>query len=46
LPNINAELQKKGLDPIQTITQQQWKKTHNPDASPQPGGTPQFREVD
>ena len=46
LPNINSELQKKQLPPIQTFTQQDWEKKHQPEGSAQPSKTLGFREID
>ncbi|MGZ4829618.1 MAG: WD40/YVTN/BNR-like repeat-containing protein, partial [Candidatus Angelobacter sp.] len=37
LPAINSGLQKKKLEPIQPLTQQQWEKMHQGDAGAQPG---------
>lgn len=37
LPVINSGLQKKKLEPIQPLTQQQWEKMHQGDAGAQPG---------
>jgi photosystem II stability/assembly factor-like uncharacterized protein len=37
LPGINSGLQKKKLEPIQLLTQQQWEKMHAGDGSGQPG---------
>jgi photosystem II stability/assembly factor-like uncharacterized protein len=37
LPAINAGLQKKKLEPIQPLTQQQWEKMHQGDSGSQPG---------
>ena len=46
LPNINSELQKKQLPPIQTFTQQEWEKKHQPEGSAPPSKTLGFREID
>src|SRR3954468_15952859 len=37
LPAINSELQKKKLEPIQPLTQDQWEKMHQGDTGAQPG---------
>jgi photosystem II stability/assembly factor-like uncharacterized protein len=37
LPAINSGLQKKKLEPIHPLTQQQWEQTHQGDTSSQPG---------
>ncbi len=37
LPAINSALQKKKLEPIQPLTQQQWEKMHQGDSGSQPG---------
>ncbi|HSK42590.1 MAG TPA: hypothetical protein VLA83_01745, partial [Candidatus Binatia bacterium] len=37
LPTINSGLQKKKLEPIQPLTQQQWEKMHQGDTGSQPG---------
>jgi photosystem II stability/assembly factor-like uncharacterized protein len=37
LPAINSGLQKKKLEPIQPLTQQQWEKMHQGDTGSQPG---------
>jgi hypothetical protein len=37
LPAINSGLQKKKLEPIQSLTQQQWEKMHQGDTGAQPG---------
>jgi photosystem II stability/assembly factor-like uncharacterized protein len=37
LPAINSALQKKKLEPIQPLTQQQWEKMHQGDTGSQPG---------
>ncbi|HXA86427.1 MAG TPA: sialidase [Candidatus Dormibacteraeota bacterium] len=37
LPAINSALQKKKLEPIQPLTQQQWEKMHEGDTGSQPG---------
>ena len=37
LPTINSGLQKKKLEPIQPLTQQQWEKMHQTDTGSQPG---------
>jgi hypothetical protein len=37
LPMINSGLQKKKLEPIQPLTQQQWEKMHQGDTGAQPG---------
>jgi hypothetical protein len=37
LPAINSGLQKKKLEPIQPLTQQQWEKMHQRDTGAQPG---------
>jgi photosystem II stability/assembly factor-like uncharacterized protein len=37
LPVINSGLQKKKLEPIQPLTQQQWEKMHQGDTGSQPG---------
>ncbi len=38
LPAINAALQKKKLEPLQTLTQDQWEKAHGGDSGGQPAG--------
>jgi photosystem II stability/assembly factor-like uncharacterized protein len=37
LPVVNSELQKKKLQPIQPLTEQQWEKMHAGDSGAQPG---------
>ena len=37
LPTINFGLQKKKLEPIEPLTQQQWEKMHQTDTGSQPG---------
>jgi hypothetical protein len=37
LPAVNSELQKKKLEPLQPLTQQQWEKMHEGDGGGQPG---------
>jgi len=46
LPAINSGLQKKKLEPLQTLTQQQWEKMHEGDAGGQPGATGRTGERD
>jgi photosystem II stability/assembly factor-like uncharacterized protein len=47
LPIINTALQKKKLEPIQALSQQQWEKAHEGDSGGQPAGAALgFRERD
>ena len=46
LPSINSELQKKQLPSIQTFTQQDWEKKHQPEGSAPSAKTLGFREID
>jgi hypothetical protein len=46
LPGINTGLEKKKLEPIHLLTQQQWEKMHEGDAGAQPGSMNRFRETD
>lgn len=46
LPAINSGLQKKKLEPIQPLTQQQWEKMHAGDSGSQPGMMTGVRELD
>jgi photosystem II stability/assembly factor-like uncharacterized protein len=46
LPAINSALQKKKLEPIQPLTQQQWDKMHEGDGGSQPGAMMRMRERD
>jgi hypothetical protein len=46
LPVINSGLQKKKLEPLQTLTQQEWEKMHAGDAGGQPGAAERAWERD
>ncbi len=46
LPAVNSGLQKKKLEPIQPLTEQQWEKMHEGDGGSQPGMTMGMRERD
>ena len=46
LPAVNSGLQKKKLEPIQPLTEQQWEKMHEGDGGSQPGMTMGTRERD
>src|SRR5262249_10404428 len=46
LPAVNSALQKKKLEPIQPLTQQQWEKMHEGDSGAQPGAMMGVRERD
>jgi hypothetical protein len=46
LPGINTGLEKKKLEAIHLLTQQQWEKMHEGDAGSQPSSTNRFRETD
>jgi hypothetical protein len=46
LPAINSGLQKKKLQPIQTLTEPQWEKMHEGDGGGQPGAMTGIRERD
>jgi photosystem II stability/assembly factor-like uncharacterized protein len=46
LPAINAGLQKKKLEPLQPLTQQQWEKMHAGDSGGQPGAAGRSWERD
>jgi hypothetical protein len=46
LPGLNSGLQKKKLEPIQPLTQQQWEKMHAGDSGAQPGAMNRMVERD
>ena len=46
LPAVNSGLQKKKLEPIQPLTQQQWEKMHEGDGGAQPGAMNRMAERD
>ncbi len=46
LPGINAELQKKKIEPIKLFTQQEWDQTHEGTSAPQQSGARRFQERD
>ncbi|HMC30990.1 MAG TPA: hypothetical protein VKL99_09160, partial [Candidatus Angelobacter sp.] len=46
LPAVNSGLQKKKLEPIQPLTQQQWEKMHEGEGGAQPGAMNRMAERD